>query len=93
MMPPKINKTPRQVSAHRDDRGVSLVEYALLLALVAVVSIGAMGTLGTNVHDEITYVNKLGFAGGGSIPCVPILPSGLPNGNFPGCLLQAGGGF
>lgn len=34
------------------DRGASLVEYALLLALIAVVCIGAMGFFGTSLSDD-----------------------------------------
>ncbi len=40
----------------REDRGASLVEYALLLALIAVIAIGAIALLGTNVRDEINEV-------------------------------------
>ncbi|MFP3906834.1 MAG: Flp family type IVb pilin [Acidimicrobiales bacterium] len=35
------------------DRGASLVEYALLLALIAVVCIGALQLLGTSLDDSI----------------------------------------
>ena len=34
---------------YRDEEGQALVEYALILGLVAVVAIGALTTLGTNV--------------------------------------------
>jgi pilus assembly protein Flp/PilA len=36
----------------RDDRGASLVEYALLLALIALVCIAALTLLGENVATE-----------------------------------------
>jgi pilus assembly protein Flp/PilA len=40
------------VVAHRtDDRGASLVEYALLVALIALVAVGAVTALGGNVSD------------------------------------------
>lgn len=41
------------VRAHAaSERGASLVEYALLLALIAVVCIVAVGSLGTNLNDN-----------------------------------------
>ncbi len=40
----------------RDDRGASLVEYALLLVFIAVVAIAAISLLGTNVKNEINEV-------------------------------------
>ena len=36
----------------RDDRGASLVEYALLVALIAVVCIAAVTLLGGNASDR-----------------------------------------
>ena len=38
----------------RDDRGASLVEYALLLALIAVVCVVAIGFLGTSVDEGLS---------------------------------------
>jgi len=37
-----------------DERGASLVEYALLLALIVMVCIGAMTVLGTTTGDTVT---------------------------------------
>ena len=34
---------------HRSDDGAAMVEYGLLLALIAVACVGAVTTLGTNV--------------------------------------------
>ncbi len=49
-----------------DERGASLVEYALLVALIAVVCIVAIGTLGGNANDQFEDVGtQLGGAGGG----------------------------
>ena len=46
------------VSALRDrEEGQALVEYALLLALIAVVSIGILTTLGNNVSSIFSKVN------------------------------------
>ena len=40
----------------RDDAGASLVEYALLLALIAVVAIGALIFLGHSVNNTLNNV-------------------------------------
>jgi len=42
----------------RDDAGASLVEYALLLALIAVVAIGALSLLGTSVSHTLNTVTN-----------------------------------
>ena len=45
-------------TALRDrEEGQALVEYALLLALIAVVSIGILTTLGTSVSSIFSQVN------------------------------------
>ena len=45
----------------KDERGASLVEYALLVALIAVVCIIAVTTLGSNAADKFTEVgNSIG---------------------------------
>ncbi len=38
------------------ERGASLVEYALLVALIAVVCIGAVSFLGTQARDSLSEV-------------------------------------
>ena len=42
----------------RDDRGASLVEYALLVALIAVVCILAITFLGRNASDKLSNVGS-----------------------------------
>jgi pilus assembly protein Flp/PilA len=42
----------------RDDAGASLVEYALLLALIALVCIGAMQLLGNDVSTRLSGVGE-----------------------------------
>jgi pilus assembly protein Flp/PilA len=37
----------------RDERAASLVEYALLVALIAMVCLGAMAFLGTQTSDNL----------------------------------------
>ena len=39
-----------------DDVGASLVEYTLLLALIAVVAIGAIAFLGGSVNNQLNHV-------------------------------------
>jgi len=38
----------------RDEEGASLVEYGLLLALIAVVCLGAVATLGTSISSLLS---------------------------------------
>jgi pilus assembly protein Flp/PilA len=40
----------------REDEGQALVEYALILALIAVVSIGVLTTLGLNVSSILDSI-------------------------------------
>ena len=40
----------------RDEEGQALVDYALILGLVAVVAIGALTTLGTNVTAVLSQI-------------------------------------
>ena len=48
----------------RDERGASLVEYALLVALIAVVCLVAITALGTSANATFgTVGNKIGAAG------------------------------
>ena len=37
----------------RSERGASMVEYALLVALIAVVAVTAVTTLGTNISNKL----------------------------------------
>lgn len=48
----------------REDEGQSLVEYALILALVAIVVIAALTTLGGEASNQMSEVaNTIGNAG------------------------------
>jgi pilus assembly protein Flp/PilA len=42
----------------KTDRGASLVEYALLVALIAVVCIGAVTVLGQNASEKFSQVGS-----------------------------------
>jgi pilus assembly protein Flp/PilA len=44
----------------REDKGQDLLEYALLIALIALVAVGAITTAGTNVSTTFTNIaNKI----------------------------------
>jgi pilus assembly protein Flp/PilA len=47
-----------QARFNTDERGAALVEYALLVALIAVVCIGALTLLGGGVKDKFIDVNS-----------------------------------
>ncbi len=47
-----------QARLNTDERGAALVEYALLVALIAVVCIGALTLLGGGIRDKFTEVNS-----------------------------------
>jgi Flp pilus assembly pilin Flp len=46
----------RAVSVRTDERGQAMVEYALILFLVALVAIAILGTLGTTVSSMFSTV-------------------------------------
>ena len=50
--------TQLQTRLRRDDRGASLVEYVLLVALIAVVCIVALQLLGNSASDKLTSVGN-----------------------------------
>ncbi len=44
----------------RDEEGATMVEYGLMVALIAIVCIGAVTTIGTNLNNVFTDIgNKL----------------------------------
>ena len=56
-----------QTRLNRDDRGASLVEYVLLVALIAVVCIVALNLLGSSASTKLESVgNSISSAGSGS---------------------------
>lgn len=59
------------LQAHaKSDRGASLVEYALLVALIAVVCLGALAILGGNANDKFTDVGD-SIKNAGSTTTIP----------------------
>ena len=58
--PELLNREPvsaEPTSQHRQ-RGASLVEYALLVALIAVVAIAAVSSLGTQVSTQFSNIGS-----------------------------------
>ena len=56
----------KRLTRRAHDRGASLVEYALLVALIAVVCIGAVTTLGGGTSDTVGDAGTaIGGSGGG----------------------------
>jgi len=53
-----ILKTWLQAKFTSDERGASMVEYGLLLALIAVIAIVAVRALGTGVSEKFSEVNS-----------------------------------
>jgi pilus assembly protein Flp/PilA len=53
-----ILKTWLQAKFVSDERGASMVEYGLLLALIAVIAIVAVKALGTSVSTKFSEVNS-----------------------------------
>ena len=43
---------------NRDEKGASLVEYVLLVALIAIVCIVALQLVGNNAYDKLTSVGN-----------------------------------
>lgn len=53
-----------QSRSHADEKGAALVEYALLVALIAVASLVILELLGTGISDLFSSVNdKVASAG------------------------------
>lgn len=46
------------VSMIRDDEGATMVEYGIMVALIAAVSIAVIGVLGQNVSSAFSNVNS-----------------------------------
>ncbi len=42
----------------KDEEGATMVEYALMVALIAVVAIAAVTTIGTNTNTKFTAVGN-----------------------------------
>jgi Flp pilus assembly pilin Flp len=60
----------RSLNQKRNDTGASLVEYALLVALLAIVSLSAVRALGVGINGTFTRVIRQGFPASGGV-CDP----------------------
>ena len=56
----KLRNFFRSLAAHglavRDESGQALIEYALIISLIALVAIGALTATGTNVSSILTTI-------------------------------------
>ena len=55
-----VNNTPEEINLPKqeeNEKGASLVEYALLVALIAIVCIVAVRTLGTTISNQFSNAN------------------------------------
>ena len=46
----------RMQSMLKDEKGATMVEYALMVALIAIIAMVGAGTLGTNVNGAFTRI-------------------------------------
>jgi pilus assembly protein Flp/PilA len=61
----QYRKMKSAIAALKGEKGQTLVEYALLLVLIAIVVIGAVTLIGTNANKVYCNVaNRLGDTGG-----------------------------
>ncbi len=61
----EISKNAVIVNEEKKEKGASLVEYGLLVALIAVVCIAAITTLGSNISTKFSGVGtSISVAGG-----------------------------
>ncbi len=54
----KISKTPNNNKFLKNNRGQGLMEYLILVALIAVVSIGAVKVVGKNLYKQYDHINR-----------------------------------
>lgn len=50
------NEMVKRVKKGKSERGASMVEYALLVSLIAVIAIAGVRLLGTNINNAFTGV-------------------------------------
>lgn len=53
-----VEVADNQIQGREEERGATLVEYALLVALIAVVAITAMTALGGGVSSKFSSINS-----------------------------------
>jgi Flp pilus assembly pilin Flp len=52
------NENLNKIEEQENQKGASLVEYALLVALIAVVALAAISTFGTKVSTKFSQLNS-----------------------------------
>jgi Flp pilus assembly pilin Flp len=68
-MDTSLDLQPGQDAARRGQRGASLIEYVLLLALIALVCVAALTYFGTNSKNSLgNSCHQIISAGGGTSP-------------------------
>jgi len=66
-------------SRRKKELGASLVEYALLIALIAIVAIASIRLMGDATEKTFKDLKQKGFDAAGGIPCDEDHP------NYPAC--------
>jgi len=79
--PPSLPVCAPARSPIHAQRGASMVEYALLVALIALIAIPSVGVLGKSVENKFIDASDE-VAGLGQMPCEP----GTGNPPWPACL-------
>ena len=69
----------KSVSSKKNEKGQGLVEYALILVLVAIVVVGALTVLGPRVGNVFSDINNsiAGTGGGGAAAALVIPPTAV----------------
>ncbi len=52
------NQNPATVSRRQKQKGATVIEYALIAALIAIAAIAAMKTVGTNVSTKFSVAGS-----------------------------------
>ncbi len=55
---PTTHELESTTGARRDERGANLVEYALLLAMIAIVCVGAVRALGGTTNEPYSAIES-----------------------------------
>jgi pilus assembly protein Flp/PilA len=55
----RLNSMENSLKSLKDDKGASVVEYALLVALITVVIVGAVTLLGGNLKATFDYIASI----------------------------------
>lgn len=53
-----LNKTPEVVENNDNEKGATMLEYAMLAALIAVVALAAISFLGAEVNQTFSHIGN-----------------------------------